>query len=158
MSSGIGTPVESKGKQRMDKEPYQSVDMEITIMCFINDQEKMDKYNTKVYLINTGWSGGSYGTGNRIKLKYTRAMVTAALNGTIENTEFVHNARFNLEVPVSVEGVPSEILDPRSTWEDKAAYDRTADKLAGMFMENFESKYDHMPEAVRAAGPKPLDS
>ena len=117
--------------------------------------EKLDQYHTKVYLINTGWSGGSYGTGSRIKLKYTRAMVTAALNGSIEDTEFVHNERFNLEVPKSVEGVPSEILDPRSTWEDKAAYDQTADKLAGMFMDNFEAKYSHMPESVKNAGPKP---
>jgi len=119
--------------------------------------EKMDRYNTKVYLINTGWSGGSYGTGARINLKYTRAMVTAALNGTIENTEFVHNDRFNLEVPVSVQGVPSGILDPRETWADKEAYDRTADRLAGMFMDNFESKYTHMSEAIKSAGPKPLD-
>ena len=84
-------------------------------------------------------------------------MVTAALSGTIENTEFVHNDRFNLEVPVSVQGVPSGILDPRETWADKEAYDRTADRLAGMFMENFESKYSHMSEAIKSAGPKPQD-
>ena len=118
--------------------------------------EKLDQYHTKVYLINTGWSGGSYGTGSRIKLKYTRAMVTAALNGTIENTNFMHNERFNLEVPEKVEGVPPEILDPRAAWKDKDAYDRTADRLADMFMENFESKYNHMPEAIKSAGPRPL--
>lgn len=119
--------------------------------------EKLDQYHTKVYLINTGWSGGSYGTGSRIKLKYTRAMVTAALNGSIENTEFVHNERFNLEVPKTVDGVPAEILDPRSVWDDKDAYDRTANQLAGMFRDNFETKYSDMPEAVKAAGPKPLE-
>ena len=120
--------------------------------------EKLDQYHTRVYLINTGWSGGSYGTGSRIKLKYTRAMVTAALNGTIEDAEFVHNERFNLEVPVFVEGVPSEILDPCAVWEDKDAYDRTADRLADMFAENFASKYSHMPESIKTAGPKPLNS
>ncbi|MGI6205472.1 MAG: phosphoenolpyruvate carboxykinase (ATP) [Anaerovoracaceae bacterium] len=118
--------------------------------------DKMEKYNTRVYLVNTGWSGGSYGTGARIKLRYTRAMVTAALNGTIENANFRHDDRFNLEVPQSVEGVPSEILNPRDTWADKDAYDKTADNLAEMFHENFNKKYSDMPDEVKAAGPKSL--
>lgn len=118
--------------------------------------EKMEKYKTKVYLVNTGWSGGSYGTGARIKLRYTRAMVTAALNGSIENADFRHDDRFNLDVPQSVENVPWEILNPRDTWEDKDAYDKTADELAEMFRENFETKYSDMPEEVKAAGPRKL--
>ncbi|MCR4601613.1 MAG: phosphoenolpyruvate carboxykinase (ATP) [Clostridia bacterium] len=116
--------------------------------------ERIDKYDTKVYLVNTGWSGGSYGTGSRIKLRYTRAMITAALNGTIENSEFRHNDGFNLEVPTSVEGVPSEILDPRNAWEDKDAYDETARKLAKMFRDNFAEKYPDMPENIAGAGPQ----
>ncbi|MDD6255208.1 MAG: phosphoenolpyruvate carboxykinase (ATP) [Eubacteriales bacterium] len=118
--------------------------------------EKMEEYNTKVYLVNTGWSGGSYGTGARIKLRYTRAMVTAALNGSIEDAEYRHDDRFNVEVPQSVDGVPAEILNPRETWADKAAYDETADMLAEMFHENFETKYNDMPEEVKKAGPRKL--
>ena len=116
--------------------------------------ERLDRYGTRVYLVNTGWSGGAYGTGSRIKLAYTRAMVTAALNGTLDDTEFVHDDRFNLEVPTSVAGVPSEILIPRNTWADKDAYDRQADELAQMFLKNFSEKYPNMPEAILAAGPK----
>ena len=116
--------------------------------------EKIDKYNTKVYLVNTGWSGGAYGTGSRIKLRYTRAMVTAALNGTIEDAEYKHNDIFNLEVPQSCPNVPSEIMNPRDTWEDKAAYDKAAIKLAEMFRDNFAKKYPDMPAEIVEAGPK----
>ena len=116
--------------------------------------EKLDKYNTEVYLVNTGWSGGPYGVGERIKLKWTRSMVTAALNGDLKNVEYKHNDIFNLEVPVTVKDVPSNILNPRDTWSDKDKYDEQAKKLALMFKENFEKKYPHMPENIKNAGPK----
>ena len=116
--------------------------------------DKLDKYGTDVYLVNTGWSGGPYGVGSRMKLKYTRAMVTAALNGTLKNVEYHHNETFNLDIPASCPDVPSDILDPRETWEDVTAYDAQAKKLAHMFKENFEKKYTNMPEEIRKAGPR----
>ncbi|MBR0050648.1 MAG: phosphoenolpyruvate carboxykinase (ATP), partial [Firmicutes bacterium] len=103
----------------------------------------------KVYLINTGWNG----TGERIKLRYTRAMVTAALTGEIEKAEFVKDPVFGVEVPTSVEGVPSEILIPANTWEDKAAYDEKVKTLATSFIENFK-KYTTASADIVAAGPK----
>ncbi len=115
--------------------------------------ERLDQYGTQVYLVNTGWSGGPFGVGNRIKLAYTRAMVTAALNGDLARAEYVHDDRFNLEIPVSVPDVPSKILIPRNTWEDKEAYDRQADKLADMFIDNFARKYPDMPKEILEAGP-----
>jgi phosphoenolpyruvate carboxykinase (ATP) len=116
--------------------------------------ERLDKYGTQVYLVNTGWSGGPYGVGKRMKLSYTRSMVTAALNGTLKDVKYHHDDRFNLEVPESCEGVPSEILDPRSTWEDKDAYDKQADMLAEMFVKNFAEKYPDMSKEIVEAGPK----
>ena len=118
--------------------------------------EKIEHNGTRVYLINTGWSGGSYGTGSRIKLKYTRKMVEAAQSGIIDDSEFVHDERFNLDVPTSSPGVPDELLNPRSTWADKDAYDATAEKLAQMFVENAEKRLQSMTPEVRAAGPRPL--
>ncbi len=114
--------------------------------------ERLEKTGAKVYLVNTGWSGGSYGTGSRIKLKYTRAMVTAALSGELEKAEFKKNDLFGLMVPVSCPGVPSEILDPKQTWEDKEAYNKTAKHLADLFVQNFK-KYTKMPKEVVDAGP-----
>lgn len=118
--------------------------------------QKLDLYGTKVYLINTGWTGGPYGTGKRIDLKSTRAIVTAVLNGTIEDSEFCHDERFNLDIPQSCPGVDSKLLNPKTTWADGDAYEAQADKLAEMFRENFETKYHHMPQAVIDAGPKKL--
>ena len=115
--------------------------------------ERLDEYGTQVYLVNTGWSGGAFGTGSRIKLAYTRAMVTAALNGTLEDAEYAHDDRFNLEIPLNIEGVPSEIMIPRNTWDDPEAYDRQADALAEMFINNFAAKYPDMPAQIRDAGP-----
>ena len=115
--------------------------------------ERLDEYGTQVYLVNTGWSGGAYGTGSRIKLAYTRAMVSAAINGELEKAEYVHDDRFNLEIPTAVEGVPPEIMIPKNTWEDKEAYDRQADELAQMFISNFSKKYPDMPDEISAAGP-----
>ncbi len=119
--------------------------------------ERIDNYNTKVYLVNTGWSGGPASgegkLGSRMKLKYTRAMVTAALNGELENVEYKHDDIFNLEVPQTCPNVPSELMNPKDTWEDKAAYDASAMKLAQMFKDNFTSKYPDMPKAISEAGP-----
>ena len=116
--------------------------------------EKIEKYGTNVYLVNTGWAGGPAGNGgNRMKLKYTRAMVTAALNGELEKSEFVMDPVFNVAVPTTCPNVPSEVLIPRDMWADKAAYDEQAKKLAGMFVKNF-AKYEGMDPAIVAAGPK----
>lgn len=116
--------------------------------------ERLDKYKTKVYLVNTGWTGGPYGVGNRMKLKYTRAMVTAALNGSIEKTEFMHDDIFNVDIPKEIADCPSDILNPKDTWKDKNAYDEQAKKLAKMFKENFDKKYPNMPAEIKNAGPK----
>ena len=114
----------------------------------------LDKYNTKVYLINTGWSGGPYGVGARIKLSYTRAMVTAALNGELDVCEYNHNDLFNVDIPKQIKNVPSELLNPRDTWKDKNEYDKQATKLAKMFQDNFEKKYPYMIDSIKLAGPR----
>ena len=111
--------------------------------------EKVEKAGAKVYLVNTGWNG----TGKRMKLGYTRAMVTAALTGAIEKSKFVTDPTFGVQVPTSIEGVPAELLIPANTWEDKAAYEASCKKLAQSFAENFK-KYTHMSPEVAAAGPK----
>jgi phosphoenolpyruvate carboxykinase (ATP) len=100
--------------------------------------ERISAYDTKVYLINTGWSGGSYGTGKRIKLAYTRAMITAALNGSIEQANFNADPTFGLLIPDHVDGVPNEILNPRNTWTDQDTYDAVAKDLAFRFAQNYE--------------------
>jgi phosphoenolpyruvate carboxykinase (ATP) len=103
--------------------------------------EKMKEHNTEVYLVNTGWSGGAYGTGSRIKLPLTRRMVNAALEGELKNAEYVYDPLFHVNVPKAVEGIPSEMLFPKNTWEDKAAYDKTAQKLASEFTAAFDKNY-----------------
>ncbi len=103
--------------------------------------EKMIKYNTKVYLINTGWSGGSYGIGKRIDLTLTRAMVNAALSGELENVEYIYDDLFHLNVPKTCPEVPSEILNPVNTWDDKQAYKKTAKSLAQEFSKAFDKAY-----------------
>jgi phosphoenolpyruvate carboxykinase (ATP) len=115
--------------------------------------QKISKHNAKVYLINTGWSGGPYGVGKRMDLIYTRAMVTAALNGELEKAFFKHNNIFNLDIPTSCPGVPSEILDPRNTWSDKNKYDLSANRLAALFVKNFQ-KFGEVSKEIRNAGPK----
>lgn len=115
---------------------------------------KLDKYGTQVYLVNTGWSGGKASDGaKRIKLKLTRAMVDAALSGELVDVEYKHHPVFNIDFPVECPGVPSEILNPREMWADRDAYDETAAKLAGMFVENFSKKYPDMPDYIVEAGP-----
>ena len=115
--------------------------------------EKINKHKSKCWLINTGWSGGSYGTGNRIKIAYTRAMLKAALEGNLDNIETFKDPFFGLQVPKSVPGVPEEILNPKDTWSDKAKYDETAKKLVKMFHENFKEFEKDASDAVRQAGP-----
>ena len=113
---------------------------------------KVAKHNADVWLLNTGWTGGPYGTGSRFKLAYTRAFVTAILNGSLKNAKCNPDPVFGLPIPEQVEGVPSEVLLPRNTWKDGAAYDAKAKELAKKFRDN-DKKFD-MPEAVRNAGPK----
>lgn len=117
--------------------------------------EKIDKYKSTVYLINTGWSGGPYGVGHRMKLKYTRAMVTAALEGKLDNTQFILDPIFNVLVPQSCPDVPSEILNPRSTWSSAELYEKSAHELAKRFVENFK-KFKDVPEEIVKAGPESL--
>ena len=116
--------------------------------------EKLEKYGTQVYLVNTGWAGGSASDGaKRMKLSYTRAMVTAALNGSFDSIEFKHHDGFNVDFPTSCPGVPDEKLDARGMWADKDAYDAQANKLAAMFQDNFAKKYPNMPAEIVEAGP-----
>lgn len=115
--------------------------------------ERIDSYGTKVYLVNTGWSGGPYGVGKRIKLAYTRAMITAALKGSIETSDFTEDPIFGVYVPNQVEGVPSEVLNPRNTWQNKEHYDSNAKELALRFRVNFE-QFNQVSEKIKEAGPK----
>ena len=116
---------------------------------------RLEAYGTKVYLVNTGWNGGPYGIGSRMKLSYTRAMVTAAVNGSLDNVIYYYDSRFNLHVPQSCPGVPEYVLNPKDTWANKEAYEDMANELAMMFEANFNTKYPHMPENIRKAGPHP---
>jgi phosphoenolpyruvate carboxykinase (ATP) len=120
--------------------------------------EKIAKYGTSVYLVNTGWAGGSAASGaKRMKLKFTRAMVTAALNGELEKAEYEHSDIFNVEMPKAVTGCPDEILNPAKYWvacgKTEAEYVEAANKLADMFESNFTKKYPHMDANIVAAGP-----
>jgi phosphoenolpyruvate carboxykinase (ATP) len=116
--------------------------------------ERIAKHRARVWLVNTGWTGGPYGTGARIKLGYTRAMVDAALSGKLDGVKYQPDAVFGLEIPAAVPGVPGELLTPRGTWPDAAAYDAQAKKLAEMFRKNFAGYAAGVPANVAAAGPK----
>jgi phosphoenolpyruvate carboxykinase (ATP) len=113
--------------------------------------KRLVQHQAACWLINTGWSGGKFGVGSRMSLKHTRALVNAALDGRLDAVEFVKEPAFGLHIPVSCPEVPTEILNPRNSWADKADYDRTAADLAARFEANFR-QFD-APEAVRAAGP-----
>lgn len=115
--------------------------------------ERIKEHNTNVYLVNTGWAGGKYGVGSRMKIRYTRAMVTAALNGELEKSEFVLDPYFNVMVPKTCPDVPDEFLNQRELWKDKAEYEATAKDLASRFVKNFK-KYANMPQNIIDAGPK----
>ena len=114
--------------------------------------DKIKKHGANVWLLNTGWTGGAYGTGSRFKLAYTRAFVTAILDGSLAKAEYQTDPVFGLHLPKAVPGVPSEVLQPRNTWKDGAAYDTQATKLAKLFRDN-DKTFD-MPESVRSAGPR----
>jgi phosphoenolpyruvate carboxykinase (ATP) len=105
------------------------------------------------WLVNTGWTGGKYGVGKRMPIKETRALLNAALDGSLNNAEFRTDPNFGFQVPVSVSGVDSKLLDPRGTWSDPAEYDRTAAKLVDLFVQNFTQFAEQVDEGVRQAGP-----
>jgi phosphoenolpyruvate carboxykinase (ATP) len=116
--------------------------------------EKIAKHNARVWLVNTGWTGGPYGVGSRMKIAHTRAMINAALNGELDKVEYRRHPQLNVDVPASCPGVPSNVLDPRSTWPDPKAYDEQVTKLAGMFVENFKTFEAGVTAAVKDAGPR----
>jgi phosphoenolpyruvate carboxykinase (ATP) len=116
--------------------------------------KKMQENKVNVWMINTGWTGGPYGTGSRMKLKYTRAMITAALEGKLNESAFVNDPIFGMAVPVSCPDVPAELLQPRNTWADKNAYDEKAKYLAGLFIKNFEKYKDGVSEEILSAAPR----
>jgi len=117
-------------------------------------KERIAKGGVDCWLVNTGWTGGKYGTGKRMPIKATRALLNAALDGSLKNVEFRKDPNFGFDVPVAVPGIDSAILDPRSTWADKEDYDRTAAKLVDLFVENFAEFAEHVEEGVRQAGPQ----
>ena len=116
--------------------------------------KKMREHNVNVWLINTGWSGGKYGVGERISLKYTRAMITAILNGELETVEYTKHAVFGLQMPTTCPNVPSEILSPRNTWADKNVYDNKSNELADAFNANFDQFSGIANAEILDAAPK----
>jgi phosphoenolpyruvate carboxykinase (ATP) len=119
--------------------------------------DRLAQYDVPVWLVNTGWTGGPYGTGERMNINHTRTMVRAALNGELADVEYRRDPVFGVDVPTKVPGVPSGVLDPRSTWADGAGYDDQAAKLARMFADNFRAYADGVPASVRDAGPAVTD-
>lgn len=116
--------------------------------------EKIERHNASVWLVNTGWTGGPYGTGHRMDLPYTRAMVRAALNGELENVPTQPDPIFGVHVPLSCPDVPDDVLQPRNTWADGEAYDRQARTLAGMFQDYFAQFADRVDRRIADAGPR----
>ena len=116
--------------------------------------DRMRQNDVSCWLVNTGWSGGPYGVGQRMSIKLTRTLLNAALDGNLCDVETTAHDVFQVLMPNSCPGVDSNLLNPRNTWEDKAAYDLKAQQLAGMFKANFESYLSAAEEAVKAAGPK----
>ena len=114
---------------------------------------KIKEHNVKVWLINTGWTGGAFGTGTRMRLKYTRAMISAALNGGLDKVKYREHPVFNLQMPLSCDGVPEELLNPRNTWANADAYDEKANDLALLFSTNFEQYAPYCNQAVIDAAP-----
>lgn len=117
-------------------------------------KERIAKGGAQCWLVNTGWTGGKYGTGKRMPIKATRALLNAALDGSLNNVEFRVDPNFGFEVPVAVPGVDTAILDPRETWTDKAEYDATAAKLVQLFIENFAKFEEYVDQGVMAAAPQ----
>ncbi len=117
-------------------------------------RKRMEEHKADCWLVNTGWTGGSYGIGRRMKIQHTRAMVRAALNGILAEVPMERHELFNLDVPTVCPGVPENVLNPRNTWADKAAYDKQARYLAKLFKKNFEQFSGEMGELIAAAGPR----
>ena len=115
--------------------------------------EKIARHNARVWLVNTGWTGGPYGVGQRMKIAYTRSIIRAALSGALDAVAFEKDPVFNLDIPVSCPDVPADVLKPRATWSDGAAYDEQAARLARMFVENFKTFEQGVTAEVLAAGP-----
>jgi phosphoenolpyruvate carboxykinase (ATP) len=116
--------------------------------------EKLRKHGAQTWLVNTGWTGGPYGTGSRIKLKYTRAIIDAIHSGALQHIATIEDPVFGLHIPEFCPEVPTEILQPRTTWADKVSYDEKAKKVAQLFRDNFK-KYEAQASAeVRNGGPK----
>jgi phosphoenolpyruvate carboxykinase (ATP) len=118
--------------------------------------KKLEESKVNVWLVNTGWSGGPYGVGSRIKLAYTRALISAALNGELNNVDYKVSPVFGLQTPISCPNVPSEILYPRNVWPDKELFDQKANELAQRFINNFEQFADYANAEILSAAPKPL--
>ncbi len=118
--------------------------------------KKVAENNASCWLLNTGWVAGGYGNSDRIKIRWTRALLNAALDGTLNNTEFVSDQRFGFEIPSSCEGVPSEILNPKTTWKDEAEFEAVADKLALMFQDNFKQFASGCSDTVLDSAPQVL--
>jgi phosphoenolpyruvate carboxykinase (ATP) len=116
-------------------------------------RELIAKHDVDCWLVNTGWTGGAYGTGSRMPIKATRALLTAALDGSLLGAEFRTDPHFGFRVPVAVKDVPTAILNPRETWADKAAYDAQARKVVSMFQANFVKFENHVDGNVRGASP-----
>jgi phosphoenolpyruvate carboxykinase (ATP) len=116
--------------------------------------EKIAHHKARVWLVNTGWTGGPYGVGKRMKIGHTRAMIRAALSGALDSVAYEKDAIFNLDIPTSCPDVPAEVLKPRSTWSNGAEYDAQAAKLARMFVENFKTFEGDVDSKVVAAGPQ----
>jgi phosphoenolpyruvate carboxykinase (ATP) len=116
--------------------------------------ERIARYQSRVWLVNTGWTGGAYGVGHRMKIAHTRSMIRAALSGGLDQVGYQRHPIFNIEMPTECPDVPSDVLDPRGTWSDPAAYDQQATKLAAMFVENFKTFEAHVAPGVKEAGPR----
>lgn len=117
--------------------------------------KKMEEYNVNVWLINTGWTGGPYGVGSRMKLSYTRAMITAALNGTLDNVGYRTHSIFGISIPLTCPDVPSRVLSPRETWQNDVGYYTKANELARSFVENFEKYKEFANDEIMSGEPKP---
>jgi phosphoenolpyruvate carboxykinase (ATP) len=116
--------------------------------------EKLERHHVHCWLVNTGWTGGPYGVGKRMKIEHTRALVNQALVGTLAHAKMTPDPIFGFQVPTQAEGIPREVLDPRATWSDNTAYDLQARHLAQLFQDNFRQFEDQTPEWVAAAGPR----
>ena len=118
--------------------------------------KRIDSTKARVYLVNTGWQGGAYGSGYRISLAVTRSLVAAALSGDLDAGGYEHDERLNVDIPLDCPGVTPAVLNPRHTWTTPEAYDEAAEKLAAMFERHAAERYPDLDENVLAAGPHPL--